>query len=122
MKPILQHSRHPDITFNRNGMIRITTRVARILQLRPGDSINISVSDGEFFLFAVRHSRLEGRFHAKCHLTNRGYHNFCCYSAQLSRAVIDAVSPAKARVALLVGEEFVRNGILLLPIITRCPL
>ena len=43
MIKLLEHTRKPDITFNRNGIIQITSRLARALSLCPGDAINISI-------------------------------------------------------------------------------
>ena len=53
MENIIERTRRKDITFYKSGRIDITARVARILNLKQGDSINISKDEnGEFLLFA----------------------------------------------------------------------
>lgn len=52
MIKLLEHTRRPDISFYRNGTIRIAARVSRMLSLSPGDVINIAVTEGEY-LFSL---------------------------------------------------------------------
>lgn len=119
MQRLLENTRRHDITFHRSGLIRITARVVRALQLRPGDSINIAVSNGEYLLFAVRHNI--GRHEAQCHPTKQGCRNYCANSIRLCRMFFQALSLDADSVSFMVGEPTEQLGAKYLPIITSAP-
>lgn len=120
MQPLLENTRRHDITFHRNGLIRITARVSRILSLSPGDSVNIAHSGGEYLLFAVRHN--VGRHEAQCHPSKRGSRNFCANSIRLCRFLFASLGLDSDKVSFMIGEKMVLSGIVYLPIITASPL
>lgn len=122
MKTLLEHTRRPDITFCRNGRISITARVARILSLAQGDSINIAYGGGELLLFALRHHESIGRHIARCFPTKKGSNNLSANSVQLCRSVLSLANVRSDRASFMVGEAFERNHTLYLPIIIKCPL
>lgn len=122
MYKLLEHTRRPDITFNRNGSISITARLARMLSLRTGDSINIVNHNGEFLLFSIHHDRQIGRFVAQCYPTKKRSFNFRASSVQLCRAILSAANISDNRASFMAGEPLVRNEIVYVPIITRLPL
>lgn len=123
MIKLLEHTRRPDISFSRKrGLIRITAKVARILALRPGDSINIAVSNREYLLHAVHRVNNIGRHEAQCYPTKKGSDNYCAYSVRLCRALLDSVGVKDDSVAYMVGEAFVRGDTIYIPIITQLPL
>lgn len=120
MKKLLEHTRRPDISFCRKrGTIRITARVARVLTLRPGDAINISVSNGEYLLHAIHLVNNIGRHEAQCYPSKKGSNNYCAYSVRLSRSLLDAVNVKADKVAYMVGQAFERDNITYVPIITQ---
>lgn len=120
---LLEHTRRPDISFSRKrGTIRITARVARVLALRPGDSINIAVSNGEYLLHAIHLVNNIGRHEAQCYPTKKGSRNYCAYSVRLCRSLLDSVGIKADKVAYMVGEAFVRGNTTYVPIITLHPL
>lgn len=123
MIKLLEHNRRPDISFSRKrGTIRITARVARVLGLRPGDAINIAVSNGEYYLHAVHITNGIGRFEAQCYPSKRGSGNYCANSVRLCRALLDAVGVNSNKVSFMVGQAVDRGGIIYVPIITLHPL
>lgn len=123
MIKLLEHTRRPDISFSRKrGTIRITAKVARVLALRPGDSINIAVSNGEYLLHAVPLVNNFGRHEAQCYPTKKGSHNYCANSVRLCRSLLDSVGIKADKVAYMVGEAFVRGNTTYVPIITLHPL
>ncbi len=123
MIKLLEHTRRPDISFSRKrGTIRITAKVARVLALRPGDSINIAVSNGEYLLHAVHLVNNFGRHEAQCYPTKKGSNNYCAYSVRLCRSLLDSVGIKADKVAYMVGEAFVRGNTTYVPIITLHPL
>lgn len=122
MYKLLEQTRRPDITFQLNGIIRITARVARILSLRPGDAINIIVTDGEYLLYAVHHDNLIGRYEAQCYRSKRGGENYCANSVSLCRSMLSIVGSRNNRVSFMVGESTERSGVVYVPIITFKPL
>lgn len=120
---LLEHTRRPDITFCRNGRILITARVARILSLRPGDTINIARdNNGEFLLFATHYENAIGHHVAQCYPTKKGSRNFCANSVSLCRSIFQASNVSGQRAAFMAGEPVVRNYSTYVPIITRRPL
>lgn len=122
MIKLLEHTRRPDISFNRDGTIRITARVARTLCLCPGDSINIAVSGGEYLLHAIHHSTDFGRHVAQCFPSKRGSNNLCARSVALCRSLFDMAGITTNRASFIVGEKIERAGTIYVPIITRYPL
>lgn len=122
MIKLLEHTRRPDISFHRNGIIRITARLARALSLRPGDAINIAVNDGEYLLHATRLPSAIGRHLAQCHPTKKGSANYCAHSVRLCRALLDELGIDAAGASFMVGEPCSRGGVTYVPIITLHPL
>lgn len=123
MKKLLEHNRRPDISFSRKrGTIRITARVARVLALRPGDVINIAVSNGEYLLYALHIANGIGRHEAQCYPTKKGSGNYCANSVRLCRSLLDSVGSSAEKVAFMVGQSFESDNITYIPIITLHPL
>ncbi len=122
MIKLLEHSRRPDISFSCNGLIRITARVARMLSLRPGDTINIAVNDGEYLLCATHLVNNIGRHEARCYLAKKGSANYCANSVRLCRSLLDSVGVLENKVSYMVGKAFERGNTIYVPIITRHPL
>jgi len=122
MIKLLEHTRRPDISFSRNGTIRITARVARILSLRPGDAVNIAVSNGEYLLHVSHLSNNIGRFEAQCYPTKKGGNNFCANSVHLCRSLLDSVGIKADKAAFMVGEAYENGNKTYVPIIILHPL
>ncbi len=120
MTPLLSHSRRPDITFRRDGCIQISARVARLLHLAAGDSINVAVHDSEHLLYAIPAGR--GHYEARCRPTKRGSLNLAANSVRLCRAMLALCPTDTLRVAYPAGEPLTMGGTTYLPIITRNPL
>lgn len=122
MNKLLEHTRRPDITFCRNGRIFITARVARILSLHPGDTINIIHDKGEYLLFANRHDYLIGRHIARSYPTKKKSNNYCANSVALCKAILSAVNSTADKVSFMVGEHIIQDEKVYVPIITRHPI
>ena len=120
MVKLLENTRRPDITFNRNGQIRITARIARILSIATGDVINIRIEDGEYLLYVSKN--LIGRHEARCYPTNRQGHNFVANSARLSRSLLDSCNIRSERASFMIGEPILKDNDVYCPIITQKPL
>lgn len=122
---LLVHTRRPDVSFSRNGKIRLTARVVRMLSMSPGDSINIAVNDGEYLLHSISHDLNESlmRFEAKCYPSKRGRgKNYCANSVRLCRSLLASIGCDADKVAFNVGDAVEMNGKIYLPIITLNPL
>lgn len=82
--------RKPDVTFYGNGKINLTAGVARLLDIREGDSVDIAQDDaGDCFLY-VRHradASSPYRYQAVCRPTSGG-RNMRAYSQKLCRFII----------------------------------
>ena len=87
MQAILQTTRRPDVSFFPSGKIDITARVARLLDMHPGDVIDIAIDGSEYLLF-VRVRQASGSHEAMVHTTKRRSHNFRCYSSRLCQFMI----------------------------------
>jgi len=119
---ILGNTRRPDVSAFSNGRIDITARVSALLDLVPGDVIDICVNaDGEHLLY-VRHkgSSLVGRHEAQLHATKPGKRsrNLRAYSVKLARSLLKA-SDCRGSAHLPVGAPIDINGTIYLPIITH---
>ena len=119
---LLQHSRRPDISFNRNGVIRITARVVRALSICPGDALNIALDNGEYLLYATNFSNKIGQLEAQCYPTKKGSKNFCANSVRLCRGLFDSIGITTHKASFMIGEAFKRGDIIYAPIITHRPL
>lgn len=122
MKKLIPHTRRPDISFHRNGTIRLSSRIVRILSISPGDSINIALSDGEYLLHAIRHPPQSGRFEAQCRASKRGGRNLCANSVRLCSLLMQAIGCHADKIAFPVGQPTIINQTLYLPIITLNPI
>lgn len=123
MIKLLEHTRRPDISFSRKrGTIRITARVSRVLSLRPGDTINIALSNGEYLLHATHLTNNIGRHKAQCYPTKKGSENYCANSVRLCRSLLDSVGIKADKAAFMVGKAFERGNTTYVPIITLLPL
>lgn len=122
MIKLLPHLRRPDISFQRNGIIRIAANAANILNLHPGDSINIAVTNDEYLLYAIHPANNIGRRHARCYPTKKGSNNYIAHSAKLCQTIFAATTATTDKVAYMTGEAFVQNSTTYLPIIIQHPL
>ena len=122
MIKLLEHTRRPDITFCRNGRILITARVARLLSLRPGDSLNVAYINREYLIYAVHRENNIGRHVAQCYPTKKHSRNYCANSVELCRSILSIANVTTDRVSLMAGEPVNLNDTVYIPIITQCPL
>ena len=117
---LLENTRRHDITFNRNGQIRITARIVRLLGLSSGDAINIAANSGEYLLYAI-HDPF-GRHQARCYPSNKRSHNFVANSAKLARALLDSCNITSDKAEFMIGEPITIQDKKYLPIITARPI
>lgn len=122
MIKLLEHTRRNDITFHRNGMIRISSKLAKMLGLHPGDSINIMVDSNEYLLFAIHNDYTYGRNIARCFPSKTGGMNYCAQSVSLSRSFLEAIGCQKQKQSFMVGQPVILDQVTYVPIITLNPL
>ena len=94
-------TRKADISFFRSGRIDITAHLAKAINLKPGDVIDIAIDDDEYLLF-IRHKAKDiiGRHEAMCYATNkrpRQTHNLRAHSKRLAEAVLAITGTETAR-------------------------
>ena len=119
MTSLLPNSRRPDITVNVTGRIDITCRIARKLDLHPGDVIDVSQSGQEYYLY-VRHTadNIVGRHEGQCYPTSRGGHgSYRTWSVRLARAIRAASGHADMILRFPCGEAVVIDNKIYIPII-----
>lgn len=89
MQPITNFTRRPDISFYPNGRIDISARIARAINLKDGDVIDIAIHGTERYIYVrLRANNVNGRHISTVHVTKRGSRNFRCYSRQLCQAML----------------------------------
>lgn len=105
-------SRRPDVAFFRSGRIDISARVAKILDLKQGDAIDIAREDDEYFLYVAHRAPLFGKFRGQCIRTNKRGGHFRTYSRDLSRAVfaITKSDSLRQKENISVGETISKYG------------
>ena len=117
-------TRRPDITVNISGRIDITCRIAKMLNLNPGDVIDVCKSGVEYYLY-VRHLAVDivGRHEGQCYPTSRGGRgSYRTWSVRLAKAIRDANGCEDFILRLPCGEPQIINEKIYVPIIIRCAL
>ena len=122
MESLVGNTRRPDISFYRGGRIDITSRVAKLLELKDGDVIDIAMSCEEYYLYVrYRSDGIVGVYEATCHPTKEHSRNFRAYSARLVDAVLKVCNRySDINVALLPIGKAIKDedGKTIIPIIT----
>lgn len=119
MKSILGNTRKADIIFNASGKIDITARVAKTLELQPGDVVDIMHSNEEFYLYIKHHAPVDGRHDGTAIQTNQRGNHFRVQSKALCTAILQECKADK-KVKLRVGETVaLADGEKAISIITR---
>jgi hypothetical protein len=119
MTSLLNNTRRPDITFNRNGRVDISARIAHLLSLCSGDVIDIAVHDNEYYIY-VKYcgGNIVGRHEGQCYSTTRsGHGTFRTWSVQLCKAIHNANGGNTAALRLPCGMPVIFNGKTYIPII-----
>ena len=117
-------SRRPDIRFSDTGRILISARVARILGLRKGKSINIATQGQEHYLFADDITTGRPQVHAYPTYTRGSTPGgtWRASSVRLARKVLALTGVSSGVVSLLCGEPVPIQGKTHIPLITKNPL
>ena len=119
--PIISTTRRGDVTFHPNGRIDLTAHVAKVLDLHPGDVVNIAEDDehpDEHYLYVSRRSKeTTGRHACTCHRVKTGNY-LRLFSKSLSSHILQ-LCHATSRLSLRVGAPTTILGIgTALPLIT----
>lgn len=103
MQSLLGNSRKADVTFCSSGRIDITARVAKSLNLRHGDVIDIMLDAHEWYLYVKHRAPTVGRHEGMAFRSNgRGCH-FRVWSKTLCNAILSECNVC-GKVKLCVGE------------------
>lgn len=87
MKSILGNTRKADIAFHASGLIEITSRVARTLNIKSGDVLDILCDNGSWYLYVKYHSPF-GTHGSMAYKSNKRGNHFRAYSKKLCAAVL----------------------------------
>ena len=123
MNSVLQNTRRHDITVARSGRIDLTARVVHLLDIRPGDVLDISIDGCEWYLYVRLRAPLIGRHVAQCYPSSRRGRtsgSYRLYSKQLADAVYSATGRTDSVLRLPCGTPVTIANKLYLPIIIRC--
>lgn len=103
--PIIPITRRGDVTFHPSGRIDLTAHVAKVLDLQPGDVVNIAEDDehpDEHYLYVSRRSEeTTGRHACTCRRVKAG-HYLRLFSKPLSTHILH-LCHADSRLSLRVG-------------------
>ena len=123
MKSLLSNTRRAEVTFADSGQISISARVARIIDARPGDAIDVLCDGSDFYLY-VSHRAKEmrgARYEATCYPAVRGGQHIRANSRRLCETILD-ICRRHRRVALPVGETRIdSHGRTLITLLTCLP-
>ena len=119
--PIIPTTRRGDVTFHPNGRIDLTAHVSKVLNLHPGDVVNIAEDDehpDEHFLYVSRRcAQTTGRHSCTCRRVKAGNY-LRIFSKSLSNHILQQCH-ASNRLSLRVGAPTTLPGIgTALPLIT----
>lgn len=120
MQRVLTKTRLHDITFCRDGKIRIGARLSKAIDLRPGDCVGIADKAGEYLLYAVKNP--PGRQLARCHSSKGQSRNLCANSVELCRIILDKAGVKLWKASFPAGDSVEIDGRIYIPIITRLPM
>lgn len=118
MQSLLDNNRRTDISFSPNGCIDISAKVANILSLHAGDTIDVKFDGYEYYLYVRNVQPTFGRFEAQCFPSNRKGRHFRAYSSRLCSAMRQAYH-ADGRLRLSVGETHTICGSPYVTLITK---
>lgn len=125
MTSLLPDSRRPDMSVCFSGRIDITSRVARMLNLHPGDVIDICHSGSEYYLYVrISASEAVGRHEGQCYPTSNSAAGgtFRVWSARLARAILDASGSGNRKLRFPCGLPVIINNKTYIPAIIHCSL
>lgn len=120
MTSLLSNTRRPDIIFHSSGRIDISARIAKQLNIRSGDVIDIMTERGEYYLY-IRTRAAIGRHEAQCFVTNnraKHCHSFRAYSTRLCRTML-ALTDSSVKVSLPCGAPSEQAFGTAIPVITK---
>ncbi|MBO7280559.1 MAG: hypothetical protein J6V00_05270 [Bacteroidaceae bacterium] len=120
MTSLLPNTRRPDIIFHSSGRIDISAHIAKQLNIRSGDVIDIMADRGEYYLY-VRTRAAIGRHEAQCFVTNnraKHCHSLRAYSTRLCRAIL-ALTGSNTKASLPCGTPGEQSFGTAIPVITK---
>ncbi|MEG1729605.1 MAG: hypothetical protein RR280_08725 [Bacteroidaceae bacterium] len=119
MEPIASNTTH-DIKFKKNGLIEISVKVTRILNIENGDAINITPIDGEMYLYvASKNNQKNNGTKGICRTTKKRDAFMRAYWKELCEKVITLEGGQSKNACYRVGTPIKIENKTLLPIITR---
>ena len=125
MKSLLGNTRKGDITLHRDGRIGISARVSKLMDLRPGDVIDIMADDrnNELYLYIRHHAPVVGRHEGSVFRSNKNGRYLIASSVRLCRYLMRLSNASGAILRLPCGEATTIQPFgIVIPIITRKPL
>lgn len=121
-------TRKADVTFFQSGRIDITARVVKLLDLQPGDVIDIAVSGSEYLLYVrTKAANVVGRHAGEVRTTkyysdSRYSLNFRAWHKQLCQHMREVCPGTGYPLYLPCGNPRQQDGRIVLPLITFNPL
>lgn len=119
MESILGNTRKPDVIFRASGRFDITASVAKQLNLKCGDVVDIMLDKGEFYLYVKQRAPVNGRHNATVRPTNSRGQHFRGSSNRLCAAMLrECGAKDIARLGVGQTEDHIVHDTII-PIITK---
>ena len=119
MESIMDQYRKPDVTFNKSGRIEITAKVANILNLLPGDCIDVGIVNNiDYYLYVRRrnNNKLPFRFSARVYPTKKNTRSYRANCVELCRKILKMFH-ADSKFSPQLGSPILLEGDTAIPII-----
>lgn len=102
MESLIKQYRKPDIKFFRDGRIYITARIAKEMDLKTGDAIDIIYGKGRYYLCISRRNAPMG-YVARCYRPRKSSRFMRCNSTEITSGILRAAG-ARDKAYLLAGR------------------
>lgn len=121
MQSLLPITRRPDVTFYANGRIDVTSRIVKMLGIKPGDVIDIAADGKEYYLLVkIKAADARGNHETALYPAVKNGNNMRCYSRRLTDSIRELSGyPPGTTLRFPAGEVREKEGVLAVPLITK---
>lgn len=118
MQSLVPHSRRADITFNKNGIIDISSHVVKTLNIQDDDILDFCNDKRELYL-TVKYKAADvvGRHLNRVFRSNKRGNHYRLYSSFITRYIFQITKSQSSKLSLNCGAITVINERVYLPII-----
>lgn len=119
MEHLIKNSRRHDITISTSGIMSLSARLVRMLDIQDGDTINVGCDKDNYYIYVAYRRQEAVRCKAKCYSLNKSGRCMRCCSKELAMGIINKVAKGQRTVKLPIGNAMLLNGRVAVPLITK---